>query len=309
MNIELLRRVERSVGSPERVQETVDYIAAGMSGFLRPGEKIMLCFDDYTKDGIADLIMRAAVQLGAVPVTLNGDFRWKNILQVAFRSRASVLVGPPFVVLGLSKLAYNTKTPLYFRNVLTAGYRCTDWMIDGLQIGLDCVPHGVFGPGSGPLVSGFSCNQNPGFHVRSESFDFEIVDDEGNPLPEGALGYIVITPKHEPSLRYHTNERGRLVGGTCPCGCSSPRVVELLSGTDVDSYEEQLGRELMSWTSVLDCRFRRGRHGLEIELVTFPGEKLPELPECGGRAIRSWNPDKDVPYWFMPKWRKTEENS
>ena len=308
MNIEALRRLEKAVSTPEQIQKTLDYLVNGMKTFLHPGEGIMLCFDDFGKDSIADLIMRAAVQIGAVPVTLNGDTRWKNILQVAFRSKASVLVGPPFVVLGLSKLAYNTKTPLYFRYVLTAGYRCTDWMIDGLKIGLDSMPWGVFGPGSGPMLGGMSCGHSAGFHIRDDVFDFEIVDEDDNPADDGELGYIVITPKHDPSARFHTNERGYLEYAPCSCGSAAPRMMGICSGGDVDLYQEQLGKELLSWTSVLDCRFRNGRHGLEIELVTFPGEKLPELPQCGGRVVRSWDPEKDKPYWFLPKWRKVEEN-
>ena len=308
MNIEQLRRLEQTVSTSDQIKKTLDYLVDGMKAFLRPGECVMLCFDNYGKDTIADLIIRAAVQLGAVPVTLNGDVRWKNILQVAFRSKASVLVGPPFVVLGLSKMAYNTKTPLYFRHVFTAGYRCTDWMIDGLKIGLDCKPWGVFGPGSGSMVGGMSCGHSAGFHIRDDVFDFEIVDENDKPVADGELGYIVITPKHEPSVRFHTDERAYMVRTACSCGRTSPQLLGICSGADVDHEEEKLGRELMSWTSVLDCRFRRGRHGLEIELVTFPGEKLPVLPECGGRVIRSWNPEKDEPYWFTPKWRKLQEN-
>ena len=55
-------------------------------------------------------------------------------------------------------------------------------------------------------------------------------------------------------------------------------------------------REIMEWTSVLDCRLERQDGGLEIDIVVFPGEKLPKLPTCAKLSVRSWNPDTDCPF-------------
>ena len=308
MYIEDLRQLEQSVRTPEKLAQTVDYLADNMKKFLRPGEKMIICFDNPEPDTIGDLLARAAQKIG-VTTLVPEDLRWKTILKLAFRSRATAISAPPFVVLGLTKLARHTNTPLYFRNVITVGYRCTNWIIEGIQKGLDCNVWGCYGPGSGPLVSGFTCNQEPVIHLRDDLYDFEIVDPDGNVLPDGESGYVIVTPKNMPQLRYHTAECATIRRTPCKCGCTSALLFDMYSGEDVDEYEEQLGRALMLWTSVLDCRFRHGRHGLEIELVMIPGEKLPPLPECGGRLIRNWNPDKDVPNWFTPKWRKSQENS
>ena len=308
MYIEDLRQLEQSVRTQDQLAQTVDYLADNMKKFLRPGEKMIICFDNPEPDNIGDLLARAAQKIG-VTTLVPEDLRWKTILKLAFRSRATAISAPPFVVLGLTKLARHTNTPLYFRNVITVGYRCTNWIIEGIQKGLDCNVWGCYGPGSGPLVSGFTCNQEPVIHLRDDLYDFEIVDPDGNVLPDGESGYVIVTPKNKPQLRYHTAECATIRRTPCKCGCTSALLFDMYSGEDVDEYEEQLGRSLMLWTSVLDCRFRHGRHGLEIELVMIPGEKLPPLPECGGRVIRNWNPDKDVPNWFTPKWRKSQENS
>lgn len=308
MYIEDLRQLEQSVRTQDQLAQTVDYLADNMKKFLRPGEKMIICFDNPEPDNIGDLLARAAQKIG-VTALVPEDLRWKTILKLAFRSRATAISAPPFVVLGLTKLARHTNTPLYFRNVITVGYRCTNWIVEGIQKGLDCNVWGCYGPGSGPLVSGFTCNQEPVIHLRDDLYDFEIVDPDGNVLPDGESGYVIVTPKNMPQLRYHTAECATIRRTPCKCGCTSALLFDMYSGEDVDEYEEQLGRALMLWTSVLDCRFRHGRHGLEIELVMIPGEKLPPLPECGGRVIRNWNPDKDVPNWFTPKWRKSQENS
>lgn len=306
MDIVKLRQVEQIMRTPQMLECSVDYLTQHMGKFLRPGDKFLICFPD-DEGSIGGLLIRAARKMKAVPVTLNGDLRWKNILKLAFNSRATAVAAPPFVVLGLTKLARFTKTPLYFRNVLTAGYRCTEWMVDGIQRGLDCQVWKCFGPGSS-LVGGFSCNKSRGNHIRDDLFDFEIEDENGAPVPDGELGHIVITPKHAPEHRYHTLEYARLDRSACLCGSAAPRLMDLRSGADVDPMMEQLGRELMSWTSILDCKFHKGEYGFEMELVVFPGEKLPKLPSCAKQVVRNWDPETDVPNWFRPDWRNTAEN-
>ena len=71
-------------------------------------------------------------------------------------------------------------------------------------------------------------------------------------------------------------------------------------GTELD----ELMQELHSWTSILDARLERGESGLEMELVVFPGQKLPKLPTCAKRLIRAWNPEEDEPFGLIPDWEK-----
>ena len=308
MDIVSLRQLERIMSTPQMLDLSVEYLTEKLRAFLRPGEKIMIYFAPEDPYNVGDLLTKAAEKLGAIPILPNGDYRWKSMLMTAFRSRATAIAAPPFVVLGLTKLACFTRTPLYFRNVLTAGYRCTNWMVEGIQRGLDCQVWRCFGPGS-VLVGGFSCLHSDSPHIRDDVFRFDIVDDNENPVSDGENGYIMITPKCQPSFRYHTLERARLDSSPCRCGSSAPILKDLRSGSDVDPMMEELGRELMSWTSILDCKFRKGECGFEMELVVFPGEKLPKLPTCAKQIIRGWDPEKDSPFWFLPNWRNTSENS
>jgi hypothetical protein len=64
---------------------------------------------------------------------------------------------------------------------------------------------------------------------------------------------------------------------------------------DDDPVLCDLRRDLLAWTSILDCIVTRGECGLEIELVTFSGEKLPQLPSCARQVIRPWDPEVDEP--------------
>lgn len=63
----------------------------------------------------------------------------------------------------------------------------------------------------------------------------------------------------------------------------------------LDPGVEQLVRELRRWSSVLDFRLEKTPSGLFLEMVTFPGQKLPRLPSLAGQNLRQWNPESDCP--------------
>ena len=42
----------------------------------------------------------------------------------------------------------------------------------------------------------------------------------------------------------------------------------------------KLERELLAWTSILDCHAQTGESGLELKVVYFLGERMPLLPSC-----------------------------
>ena len=75
-----------------------------------------------------------------------------------------------------------------------------------------------------------------------------------------------------------------------------PEVLDAQWDAMPDQELLRASREIMEWTSVLDCRLAKREGGLEIEIVVFPGEKLPKLPSCAKLKVRPWNPEEDVPF-------------
>jgi phenylacetate-CoA ligase len=65
-------------------------------------------------------------------------------------------------------------------------------------------------------------------HVLEQNIFLEIVDEEGNPLPTGKKGRILVTElqsRHVPFIRYALGDEGTLSEEPCPCG----RVYSVLS--------------------------------------------------------------------------------
>ena len=293
-------RIEELAREPEAVQATIGYLADKLN-FLKQGEKVLICFRDHEQNGISWLMEQAVISRGAVPVLWGEDHRWISLLRLAFSNRVTTVIGFPLIVLGLCKLARFNGTPLYIRNVVTAGYPCLDWMIEGIRKGLDCESWGCFGPGTGAVVAGFSCGKSLGVHLRDDIYGIEIQDPDGKPAAPGEIGEMILYPKAAPEIRCALGEDARLDLSRCDCGSDDVRLLDLRPGRATDLELAGLGQALHSWTSVLDCYIHKGMYGLEMELVVFPGEKLPELPNCAKQVIRPWCADTDEPMWYHPR--------
>lgn len=85
-------------------------------------------------------------------------------------------------------------------------------------------------------IIAFRCPEG-NMHVLAQNIFLEIVDDDGNPLPLGATGRILVTELHStdvPFIRYTLGDTGALSPDPCPCGRSYP-VLTVQSGR-IDSF-------------------------------------------------------------------------
>lgn len=95
---------------------------------------------------------------------------------------------------------------------------------------------GVFGcpvaNGYGGRDAGFLAHECPegGMHITAEDVILEIIDGDGNVLPQGMSGEIVVTHLATgdfPFVRYRTGDVGVLDDRRCPCGRGLPLLKEV----------------------------------------------------------------------------------
>lgn len=280
--------------TPEAAEKTVAYLTEHLSKFLRQGERVLICFPFREKGSLSDLFEQAVVRCQAIPVVWS-DRLWKTLLRQAFINKVTAIIGPPLILLGLMKLKHHNETPLFIRRVITAGYPCPDWMVDGLVKGFDCEVGGCFGLEHSGIVAGFACGHSWGVHLWSEMYGVEIVDENGKAVPEGMQGQIVLYSRKNPKLRLPIGDTAVLTTEDCKCGSKTPRLINMCYGGLGDSDLDALAQHLMSWTSILDCHVKKGDLGLELEIVCFQGEKLPQLPTAARLVIRHWDAQTDTP--------------
>lgn len=284
---------------PQEREASIAYLAEHMH-FLKRREKVLICFPEEQAQTIRTIMIQAVERCGAEPVVWKGDLRWKSLLRLAFSTRATTAIGAPIIILGLAKLARAGNTPLYIRNVVTAGYPCMDWMREGITKGLDCTLRNCFDLHMGSLIVGFSCEKSAGVHIREDVYAVATADGDGNALPEGDVGLIVLYRHDFPDSRLHMKECARISSEKCPCGDCHRRLLDIRWENAFDADILHILTYLHSWASVLDCSIQKGECGLELEIVAFPGEKLPVIPNCAKRVVREWNPETDEPMWYVP---------
>ena len=231
----------------------------------------------------------------AVPQFLGDDKRWLTILKTAFVTRCDAIIGPPLTILGLSKVAKHMGTPLFARNILVAGYPIKQWMVDGIERGLDCKAWGCYDPGMSTMVAGFTCSRCC-LHLRDDRYRARILDDAGNPSPPEKTGRVVLSPLCYDDIRFDTGDLAWLDTTPCGCGSSAPRLMDIDTSNGIDPALSKMGESFHYWGSILDCKLANTGCGLELELVVFPGEKLPKLPSCAKLVVRAWNPETDEPF-------------
>ena len=192
------------------------------SSFLKKRERVLLCFPG-SFEPLGRTVAGAVEQAGGVPVFWGSDLRWKTLLRKGFQERCGTVVGPPGIILGLSKLARRAGAPLYIRNAVLLGDQEDPWLRRSISDVLDC-------------------------QIRS------------------------------------------WIPGNVPPAPMDDRVEDLL-------------RELRRWTTILEVKLDDFGPGLSLELVTFPGEKLPRLPSFGRLVVRDWDSERDVPLEVPLRWR------
>lgn len=102
----------------------------------------------------------------------------------------------------------------------------------------------VFGPdtvfdhyGSREMYIGAECSAHDGYHLHAEVLIAEVVDREGNQLPPGQMGRILLTDLSNhafPFIRYEIGDLAVMADPTpCGCGVTLPRI-ERLEGRIAD---------------------------------------------------------------------------
>ena len=294
--------------TPEALEATVCYLSAQIKPFLQTLEPVLICYPDAGPASLGGLFKEAVLRCDAKPILWGPDYRWRELLRIAFDTHANTVVGHPQVVLGLMKLARATSTPLNIYNVIVCGDPFSHWMVNDLKNGLDCKVWGCYAVKSGPVIAGFSCVQEAGIHIREDVF-LPVVPNQSEDAPfVSGRGKICFRSAKNPEIIFDPMEESLIHYQPCSCGCDAPRLAELTHYSDEITINH-LEERLLSWSSVLDYRVEHTESGINLELVVFPGEKLPKLPTCAKLTVRSWNPQEDIPFFIQDTYLKIPENT
>ena len=177
-------------------------------------------------------------QLGATAIR-GGSSSVAAVAQLVQRFRPTAIVGVPTFFLALAQnLKDNGIDPAScgVKRLICIGepVRQSDLSLSILgQRLVDCWQVPVFGTyASTEMATTFSdCSRGLGGHLAPELMMVEVLDEEGQRVPDGTAGEIVATPLQVtgmPLLRFRTGDIACVYSEPCRCGLTSKRVGPIL---------------------------------------------------------------------------------
>ncbi|MBQ6999938.1 MAG: AMP-binding protein [Oscillospiraceae bacterium] len=233
-------------------EHTIGFFAAGISQMLSPGEKCLIAFPFTGPFGLGDLIAQAVERLDAVPIKAGFGQTWEELAALVRETQPETYIGFPVTLLSLSRM-YGEDLPI--KRALVSGDACPKGVMEELEkaLGSKLYPH--YGSRECGLGGAVTCPAFAGMHLRENHIIPEIVDENGNVLPDGEHGELVITTigaDAMPLIRYRTGDYTRLLP-QCPCGGVTKRI-DTVSRREGTVSIEELDSKLFQIPALVDFR-------------------------------------------------------
>ena len=233
-------------------EQTIGLFTAGISEMLAAGEKCFIAFPFTGPFGLGDLIAQAVERLGGIPIRSGFGQTWGEMLALLKETQPETYIGFPVTLLSLARL-YGKDFPV--KRALVSGDACPAGVMEELEkmLGSKLYPH--YGSRECGLGGAVTCQAFEGMHIRENHIIAEIIDEQGNVLPDGQYGELVITTigaDAMPLIRYRTGDYTRILP-PCPCGGVTKRIDTVSRKMGVVSIEE-LDSALFQIPALVDYR-------------------------------------------------------
>ena len=279
-----------TTGEPKRIhftaadQElTLDFFRHGMSVLVRPGQRVLILLPGERPGSVGDLLRRGLARMDVEGIVHGPVGDPSRALQVLAEGGFDCVVGIPVQVLGLARRGAAAGAPVRLESVLLSTDQAPRSLVAAIEDAWGCRVFDHYGSTEMGLGGGVECEALDGYHLREADLLFEVVDPStGDPLPDGEYGEVVfttLTREAMPLVRYRTGDRGRFLGGPCPCGTPLRRLervrarycgrARLQAGGSID--QATVDEALFALPPVLDVQAGLRREGrldvLDVEVL------------------------------------------
>ena len=244
-------------------KRTVELFMAGLGEFVFPGSVTMICMPFSGPYGLGELIAEAIEKLGARPLKLGYGRSYGELKAAMDSEQPDSYVGMPTELLAMLRACGKGS----LKRALVSGDACPDTVISEAEdiLGTPLWPH--YGSREMALGGAICCPAHEGMHLRENHVIAEIVDDEGNVLPNGEFGELVITTigmEALPLIRYKTGDYTRIIPGKCRCGSEVVRLDTVRRKGGAGKMAEFDGK-LFTLGALVDYKISRLPQGYALE--------------------------------------------
>ena len=233
-------------------EQTIGLFTAGISEMLAAGEKCFVAFPFTGPFGLGDLIAQAVERLGGIPVRAGFGQTWGEMLALLEETQPETYIGFPVTLLSLIRLC-GGKFPV--KRALVSGDACPAGVMEELEKELESRLYPHYGSRECGLGGAVTCQAFEGMHLRENHIIPEIIDGNGNVLPDGEYGELVLTTigaDAMPLIRYRTGDFTRILP-PCRCGGVTKRL-DTVSRREGELSMEELDSRLFRIPGLVDYR-------------------------------------------------------
>ncbi len=219
-----------TTGPPKRVwfteadmALTVDFFHHGMQAIVEPGDRLLVLMPGPQPGTVGTLMAAAMEPLGVETVVYGFVDDPAKVNRLIVERRIDSLIGVPAQVLALARDGALPR-PAFgsLKSVLLSADHVPVAVRRALEETWGCAVFEHYGSTELGLGGAVQCRTLAGLHIREADVLVEVIDPEsGRPLPDGAVGELVVTTLRReamPFIRYRTGDLGRLEADPCPCG-------------------------------------------------------------------------------------------
>ena len=261
-----------TTGLPKRVfytlndcRNTVELYKAGLGEFVYSGSKTMICMPFSGPFGLGELISTAIEELGATPLKVGVGMSFEQLEKILKEERPDTFVGLPTHLYALLTVL----GPMSLKRALISGDACPVAVTKQIEnlLGSKLFPH--YGSREMGMAGSITCPAHEGMHLRENHIIAEIIDEQGNVLPNGEEGELVITTigmEAMPLIRYRTGDFTRIFKEKCTCGSETIRLDSLRRKGNPGKILS-LDEKLFSVNGVVDYRATQTDSLLTLDIL------------------------------------------
>jgi phenylacetate-coenzyme A ligase PaaK-like adenylate-forming protein len=222
-------RPKRLYFTDQDLELTIDFFHHGMSGIVRPGQRVLILMPGERPGSVGDLLLKALARMDVQGIVHGLVQDPARTIHEILERRVDCLVGIPVQVLSLVRHKDAVRIPQgLIKSILLSSDYVAQAIVDEVAQVWGCPVFEHYGMTEMGLGGGVQCSVHEGYHFREADFFFEIIDPHtAEPLPEGRTGEVVfttLTRKAMPLIRYRTGDMARFIPEPCPCGTTLKRM-------------------------------------------------------------------------------------
>lgn len=243
------------------------------------GSPIELGGQDRVKQ-VRDWLFRTRL----LPAFAMSDANMERFLRIIARTRPRMLFGYPSALALLAERAA-AQAPSGLKDDRRVTFCTGERLYPAQRERIERVFGGRVANGYGGRDAGFIAHECPegGLHLSAEDVIVELVDADGQPVPNGESGEIVVTHMDTsdfPFIRYRTGDVARRASTPCPCGRGLPALAEI-EGRATDFVVAADGTRMHGLALIYVLREQPGVAAFRIEQHSRVHTTVSVVPEAG----------------------------